>query len=173
MDLDSVLYDVVDSTKDFYIFTSVICRSFIALDIEGSFNLEQVDELVSMYLKKLSKAGLLIESKYPHTNVSRYRKTDLFYQSHNKIPETNVELRSKFLLDLKMQRALSNFEILKYNSELEDYSKNGIDKTGIENSEEKQFRITKEKSAFIKSKLCVINILLEIYQFELGEKKSL
>ena len=167
MNLDFVLYDVIDSKENYYIFTSTICCSLATLEIAKGFDAGQIEKLTSYYLKKLASAGLLSESKYPHTNVSRYRKTDLFYES-NHLPKIEVEFKSQFLLDLNMQRAISDFEIFECTSMLEAYSKKNTHGAILDKIEEQDYLATKEKLQFIKNKVRVIDTLIDIYQLELG-----
>lgn len=168
MDLDSVLYDVIDSTNDFYIFTSAICRTFSALEKAKPFNYEQIEKFVSNYLKKLTKAGLLIESKYPHTEVSRYRKSDLFRSLLNP-PETRVEAEftHPFLLDLKMQRALCHFRMLECKLRLDVQVTKEISGLTIEKNKELNYLNLKERIRFLQKKIYVIDELLDAYRFDI------
>lgn len=164
MNLDSVLYDVIDSTNDFYIFTSAICRTFSALEKAEPFNYEQIEKFVSNYLNELTKAGLLIESKYPHTEVSRYRKADLFRSLSNP-PETGVEAEftRPFLLDLEMQRALCNFRMLECKSRLDIQVTQEVSGLTIEGSKELNYLNLKDRIRFLQKKIYVIDELLDMY----------
>lgn len=164
MDLDSILYNVVDSQDDYYYFHIFsACHTFEAKKEAKAFDSEQIKRLVSLYLIKLHEAKLLDLSPYPHTDTPRYRRTDLFRQipAPPKIEMQN-EFKPTFFSELEMQRAFCNLELLECYSELEPYEQSDTKKVTIEKSNELAYQSLKDKLDFLQEKICVIDKLLDM-----------
>lgn len=147
MDLDSVLYDVVDSQDGYYYFhASYACDTFAMKDGAKAFDKKQIKRLISAYLKKLHDAKLLDFSPYPHTNVPRYRRTALFHEV-SPPPKIKNEFTTTFLLELEMQRAFCKFDIMELCAQMEE-------------TKELDYLTNKNKLELLQEKICLIDKLL-------------
>ncbi|AYM86855.1 hypothetical protein [Pseudoalteromonas agarivorans] len=161
MGLDSVLYNVVDAQSGYYYFHIFsACETFESTKEAKAFDSKQIDRLVSLYLRKLYEAKLLELSPYPHTDVPRYQRTDLFRETLVP-PKIGIqdEFTSSFLLELEMQQAFCNFEILECYLGLEADIENELT---VDESKELAYQTLKDRLAFLQKKICVINKLLSM-----------
>jgi len=147
MDLDSVLYDVVDSQDGYYYFHILsACDTFAMKDGANAFDKKQIKRLISAYLKKLHNAKFLDFSPYPHTDVPRYRRTTLFHEV-SPPPKIKNEFTTTFLSELEMQRAFCKFEIIELCAQMEE-------------NKELDDLTNKNKLDLLQEKICLIDKLL-------------
>jgi len=162
-DVNSAIYDVIASKKTVYIYFLKICSDFKKLKKAESFSIGQIEKLVSLYLAKLTKKGLLVKTTYP--SGIRYKKTELFHKNPY-LMKVEVSLKHEFLSSLDMQRALCNFELMDCKSKLTPYIMDTMCGLTLEKEDQLDYLIKKEKIYFLQNKLSAINNLLDIYKLE-------
>ncbi|MDO6834070.1 hypothetical protein Q4596_00455 [Pseudoalteromonas carrageenovora] len=160
-DVNSIIHEIIGSTKTVYVYSSKICDDFKKLEMAKCFGFEQIEKLVLLYLEKLTKRGRLIKSVY--SQGVRYKKTDVFYKQHQML-KIETKLHFSFVSDLQMQKSLCKLELKQCKVALHPFKQELTLGKALDSNSTLEYLVKKERVYFLQNKISAINTLMGLYK---------